>query len=325
MHILNVMNKTISNQAIFGEYKNAEDKVTAALLQVLHYGGHKLVCSVFADIDLPSNDINISPQVHVGESRPDGLVSCDCKFKIYIESKIFEHALNTDHAKRQLEANKKLSSQTDGIWMIYITPDKDKPDELEDTQIMWTNWQTIVDTLRLYETQDTLVKFLIEQFCLFVDHLVFQKRGAVAAEVLPVSCLEEDKNQRVIIVGGSWGEDVALEYGFYACQNGRFFHPSKYMAFYHKNRIKNLFEIVDGPKDDVVLTPNLVGDDYLRIKDPNYDGTPCRYFKLKHVKEFNPVIENDSRDRNGNICAFTYNQRYTTYDSIIVATKTSEL
>ena len=76
------MAKTISNQAIFGEYKNPEDKVTAALLQVLHYGGHKIVCSVFDDIDLPSNDINVSPQVTEDGSRPDGVVFCDCNYKI---------------------------------------------------------------------------------------------------------------------------------------------------------------------------------------------------------------------------------------------------
>jgi hypothetical protein len=68
-----------------------------------------------------------------------------------------------------------------------------------------------------------------------------------------------------------------------------------------------------------------VGADYLNVKEPNYDGSPRKFFKLKKVQEFNPEIENDSRDKNGKPCAFTYNQRYTTYEAIKNAKKTSEL
>lgn len=320
------MAKTISKQAIFGEYKNPEDKVTAALLQVLHYGGHRIVCSVFDDIDLPSNDINVTPQVTEDGSRPDGVVFCDCNYKIYIESKIVRNALNTQHGKDQLDANKKLSSPNNAQWVVYITPDDTIPNELDNVpEIIWTNWQTVVERLKGYETTDNLVNFLIEQFCLFVDHLVFQKRGAVSVNGVSISDAEADKNQRVIIVGGHWGEEVALNYDFYACQNHRYFLPAKYMAFYHKNRIQNLFEIIGEPEDDVVLTPALVGPDYLTIKEPNYTGAPCKFFKLRHVQIFNPVIENDTKDKNGKNCAFTYNQRYTTYDAIMKAKKTSEL
>ena len=320
------MAKTISNQAIFGEYKNPEDKVTAALLQVLHYGGHKIVCSVFDDIDLPSNDINVTPQVTEDSSRPDGVVFCDCNYKIYIESKIARNALNNDHGREQLDANKDLSDPNNAQWVVYITPDEVIPKQLENVpEIIWTNWQTVVERLKGYETTDNLVNFLIEQFCLFVDHLVFQKRGSVSVNGVSISDAEADKDQRVIIVGGHWGEEVALVYGFYACQNHRYFLPAKYMAFYHKNRIQNLFEIVEDPKDDVILTPDLVGDKYLKVKAPNYNRDPCKYFKLKLVHTFNPVIENDTKDKNGNNCAFTYNQRYTTYDAIMNAKKTSEL
>lgn len=320
------MAKTISNQAIFGEYKNPEDKVTAALLQVLHYGGHRIVCSVFDDIDLPSNEINVIPQVKGKGSRPDGLVSCDCNFRIYIESKIVCNALNNEHGKTQLEENKKLSSPNNAQWVVYITPDDTIPNELDNVpEIIWTNWQTVVDRLKGYETTDNLVNFLIEQFCLFVEHLVFQKIGAVSATGVSISDAEADKNQRVIIVGGHWGEEVALIYNFYACQNHRYFLPAKYMAFYHKNRIKNLFEIEGEPEDDVVLTPDLVGPDYLTIKEPNYTGDPCKFFRLKLIQTFTPVIENDTKDKNGKNCAFTYNQRYTTFDAIMKAKKTSEL
>ena len=319
--------KTISSTSIFGEYKAEEDKVTAALLQVLHYGGHRIVCSVFDDlVDLPSNDINVSPQVTEDESRPDGAVSCDCKFKIYIESKIVPNALSDDHGRTQLEANKKLFSPDNAQWVIYITPDDTIPNELNDvSEIFWINWQTVVERLKVYDTQDNLIKFLIDQFCLFVDHLVFKKRRVVTSNGISISDDRADKDQRVIIVGGRWGEEVAIKYGFYACQKGRFFLPAKYIAFYHQNRIKNLFEIVEGPEDDVVLSHDNVGDKYLNEKEPNYDKTPRKFFKLKRINELDHVIENDKKDKNGNTCAFTYNQRYTTLEKIKNAKKTSDL
>lgn len=320
------MAKNISNQAIFGEYKNPEDKVTAALLQVLHYGGQRLVCTVFDGIDIPYNDINVYPQVSADESRPDGVVSCDCKYKIFIESKITCNALNNQHGKDQLEANKKLSSPNDAQWVIYITPDKNIPKELVSvSEIIWVNWQTIVEKLRGYETNDNLVTFLIDQFCLFVDHIVFNKNSTVSGGVSLSVDVESGKDQRVIIVGGAWGEEVALQYGFYACQEGRYFLPAKYMAFCHKNRIKNLFEIEGNPIESTLLTADLVGEKYLKEKDPNYDNKPRKYFKLKRIHVFDPEIVNDTFDKNGKPCAFTYNQRYTTYDNIMKATKTSEL
>ena len=321
------MAKNISSQAIFGEYKNAEDKVTAALLQVLHYGGQDIICSIFDGIDLPSNEIYVAPQVKEDESRPDGLISCDCRYKIYIESKIVPNALNNPHGKTQIEKNKALFSPNDAIWVVYVTPDKMIPNELNGvSEIIWTNWQTIVEKLKDYETSDNLVKFLIEQFCLFVDHIVFRNSGMVSNSVITYSEeIESGKDKRVIIVGGAWGEDVALKYGFYACQEGRYFHPSKYMAFYHKNRIENLFEIEETPIESIYLTPDLVGDEYLKTKEPNYDKKPRKFFKLRHVKQFSPVIVNDTLDKNGKPCAFTYNQRYTTYDAIMKASKTSEL
>lgn len=320
------MAKTISNQAIFGEYKNPEDKVTAALLQVLHYGGHRIVCSVFDDIDLPSNDINVLPQVQGNGSRPDGYVSCDCKYTIYIESKISRKALRSKQAATQLAANRKLYKPNDAQYVIYITPDDKIPNELQNVpEIIWTNWQTVVDRLKGYDTQDPLVKFLIEQFCLFVDHIVYQGKKAVSANSNSITAAIPGKDKRVIVVGGSWAEDVALNYGFYGCQEGRFFLPAKYMAFYHKNRIKFLFEIEGDPIESVVLDANLVGAQYFQKKDPNYSGDPCKYFKLKRIHEFNPEIPNDIKDTNGKPYPYTYKQRYTTYDAIMKAKKTSEL
>lgn len=317
---------SITHLSIFGEYKNPEDKVTAALLQVLHYGGHNIVCSLFEDIDLPSNEINVRPQVVEDESRPDGVVSCNCVFKIIIESKITSNALSSEHGKTQLEAHKKLSSPNDAQWVVYITPDQKIPQELEKDKsgIIWINWQKIVEKLKGYETSDNLIKFLIEQFCIYVDHVVFKSESKLLSPAASSSTAMLNEDQRVIIVGGAWGEDVALNYHFYACQEGRYFLPAKYLAFYHKNRIKYLFEIEE-ILESTSLTVNLVGPKYLKVKESNYNGEHRKFFKLKPHHTFCPEIKNDTVDKNGNPCAFLYKQRYTAYSAIMSASKTSDL
>ncbi len=59
---------------------------------------------------------------------------------------------------------------------------------------------------------------------------------------------ETTDDNRVLIVGGRFAEGIALNYGFYSCQEDRKFKTAKYMAFYFNKRISHYFEIVDGSK-----------------------------------------------------------------------------
>lgn len=136
--------------------------------------------------------------------------------------------------------------------------------------------------------------------------------------------LYDYSHNRVIIVGGAYGENVALKYNFYACQNRRSFLPSRYLAFAYKNRIEHLFEIIGDSKDDINLKNEGIDESYFLDLDPNYHGLR-KFFKLKHCKTFDPVIINDNKDKNGNRCAFVQRQTYTTYESIMNARVTSEL
>lgn len=129
----------------------------------------------------------------------------------------------------------------------------------------------------------------------------------------------------MIVVGGSFGEDVALKYGFYACQNNRFFRKAKYMAFAYDNRIKYLFEIENGTsKNNVDLsTESRIPSAYFQEKEPHYNHELRELFWLK--KEADLDIVNDTIDRRGRRTAFVQRQVYTTYDKIIEAKLTSEL
>lgn len=319
----------VKNKSIFGEYSKSEDRVTTALLQILHFGGHELVDYVFPECFLPSNAINVNSQVMNASSRPDGEISCDCHYHIFIESKIVANAMKKQHEITQLANHRLLVSHGSSKWLVYITPDESCPTELENlSDVIWVNWTTIIERLNGFPNNDNLLQFLINQFKLLVEHIVYNKQGHhVSNQGLMFS--EEERaavDKRVIIVGGAWGENVALKYGFYACQEGRFFKPAKYLAFCYKNRIQYLFEIVGDPQDSVNLKKITdIAPDYFVSEDPNYDESPRKYFKLKMIHEFIPVIQNDSRDKNGKPCAFVQRQTYTEYDVIMKAKKTSEL
>ena len=131
------MSKSITNISVFGEYKKPEDRVTAALLHVLNAGGQPVVERLFGDLfDIPANDINIISQSHQGNSIPDGEISCDCKYNIYIESKIALNVIN----QTQLANHLQLTNPAENKYLCYITPDPNIPQGLVGLPVGWLSW-----------------------------------------------------------------------------------------------------------------------------------------------------------------------------------------
>lgn len=317
------MEKSITDISIFGEYQQSENRVTAALLHILHLGGQPVVQRLFGDLfDIPSNSINVAPQVKKEDSTPDGVVSCDCKYSIFIESKIACNAINT----RQLNNHCKLSNPAENKYLCYITPDTSKPQALSTLSVEWLSWNDVIETLLdIIEGRlvDTVLSYLINEFIKLVNHLVYKDRLDISnanQASLPVN------NDRVIIVGGSWGENIALEYDVYICQEGRFFLPAKYIAFYHSHRIKYVFEIEEVIDSvDITTLYSLNSTNYFTKVEPHCTSPKRKYMKLKLVHTFAPEISNDKRDKNGKPCAFVQGQTYTTFAKITSATLTSQL
>ena len=305
--------KSITQTSIFGDYKKPEDRVTAALLHIIHIGGNIVIQRLFGDVfDIPSNDINVIPQSRHRNSTPDGEISCECNYHICIESKIFPNSINPT----QLAEHKKLSNPAASKYLIYLTPDTSKPKDL--VHVEWMSWKTVIERLKGIVNDgitSDLLKFLIEQFILLVNHTVYPNMYVVPIE------------QSVIIVGGHFGENVALKYGFYACQPNRKFRPSKYLAFYHQNRIKYLFEIIGDVKEsvDIQKEATVHESDYFSVIEPYYKMQFRKFFKLKLHTKFKKEIINDKTDKNGKPTAFVQGQTYTTFDKITKASKTSEL
>ena len=299
----------ISEHSIFGDYESIENRVTASLLHIINVGGEHLLRHLLAVANdlLPDSEINVGTQIcyQNGEKSVfDGVVSCNFKFTYIIESKVVAKALQKAQVDKYHDA-----IEDDYTRLIFITPDENSPSVIY-PEDLWLNWTMVAEALRSYENeqQNDLLIYLIDQFILLLSNL---------------NLYDKDWSNRVIIVGGSFGEQVALDFGFYICQNNRYFRRAGYIAFAHMNRIENLFRIVDGPMNNVdICKGGLVSNDYF-TKYPHKPGILLEYFKLEWVEKLN--ITNDRLDKNGRRCAFVQRQTYTTYDKIINAKKTSEL
>ena len=303
-------NKSITNQSIFGHYKTEENMVTSALLHILKLGGEELINFILdaRTQSLPSSEIAVLSQVKGKGSVPDALLVANYSFKLIIESKITKGSL----IKAQYQSHlSQCTSPTDRL--IYITPHDTRPAMLADN-VLWYGWREMMDLLEEYSSMDNNpgLEYLIGQFHILLENLNV--------------C--DFINDRVIIVGGNWGENIALKYGLYICQNHRFTLDAKFIAFACKNRIKHIFEIVGTPKNDVILSqdPLITATDYLTTCEPNYVVTDWRQvFQLKLFMELDPAIINDTVDKNGKRCAFIRRQTYTTLEKIEQAKFTSQL
>lgn len=303
----------IEDISIFGEYKQAENRVTAAFLQICKVGGEDFIRFLTnqLNIQLPSSEIEIQSQVKGTDTVPDGLLESNFSFRLYVESKIKPNTVNpaqlAGHRKQIINSND---------FLLYLTPDDVKPPMLGETH--WANWLQIINTFNDYlqtaqSDNKQLLEFLVGHFNTLLNNLNL------------LGYAWDLNNDRVIILAGSWAEGVALNYHFYICQNKRSFKSARYLAFYNNNQVRHIFEIADAPEDDVDLSQRQEFSSYLKQAEPNYDGELRKVFLLKNVQHIGPVI-NDSVDKNGKPCPYTYGQpRYTDLQTLRQATRTSQL
>ena len=296
--------QSIANKSIFGEYKNPEDRVTAALLQIFKIGGPELISYVFEDIDIDL-EAEVNTQVGKKRSRPDGELKAN--YHLFIESKIQPWTVGKEHNIEQFRNHQALLS--DGYTkLLYITIEDTCPTEIQPTpQIFWTNWKTIVSKLTKYEPvfNKDVIGFLVDQFALLIENVVTSKYDGTT-----------DDN-RVAIVGGRFAEEIALNYRFYACQPNRSFRPSKYLAFYFDKRIAHVFEIQEDP-----IHVNSLQDVIGKLGGyqlGQLDEGPRTFIKLGNEVQIEKEVQHDSST------PFVRRQRYTTIDRIKAAHSTDDL
>lgn len=303
----------IQDISIFGEYKQPENRVTAAFLQICKIGGESLIRYYLnkLSLSLPSSEIDIETQVKEGGSIPDGRLSSTFTFNLYVESKVKSNSINFAQLG---EHQKTIKSRTD--YLLYLTPDSNRPKLPE--SVYWANWEDTLfwfnDYLQTNEDEtNQVLEFLIQNFNTLLDNM-----GLLGKKW-------NFDNENVIVLAGAWAESIALKYHCYICQNKRSFKSAKYLSFFNNNQVSYVFEIETEPEDDVDLREKGKLKEFLQDQEPNYSGDRKKVIFLKPGTPIGPII-NDKRDKNGNLCPFTYGQpRYTTYHKLVKATKTSEL
>ncbi len=311
----------IHEKSIFGGYKRLEDQATAALLHILDMGGPHMVEYVFED-SLSSGNFDgyiISSQTDHGTSRPDGEILAD--YHLLIESKIDEWRVN-DHNMKQLTNHLNNAKKSNAI-LVYILNQTDIPNIIQANGCLSTTWDDVIKRLKEFNTQRAyfnkeLMNYLIDQLKLLIKR---NPTKSPSWKTIP-------QDQRVVIVGGSWGEEVALNYGFYACQYDRKFQSSSYIAFYHQKRIKYVFRIINHAKlESLEIATKRFGfdfKDYFQSKEPAYfNGSLTerkrQFFELEKVMEINPEISHEE------IYAYVQKQRYTSIEAIKQAKTTKDL
>jgi len=247
----------IEDISIFGEYKQPENRVTAAFLQICKVGGEDLIrfLTNHLKIQIPSSEIEIHSQVRTDDSVPDGMLRSNFSFKLFVESKIQSNNINA----KQLDGHRKQIIISNDF-LLYLTPDEYKPVILGETH--WANWKSILSTFNDYlqsvqVDNKQLLEFLIGHFNTLLDNLNL------------LGYVWDLNNENVIVVAGSWAEGVALNYNFYACQNKRTFKPARYIAFYNNNQIRHIFELLQAPEDDIILTDYPEYNSYIQEVEPN--------------------------------------------------------
>ena len=174
----------------YGVYQNPEDRITAAFLQIMHYGGHKIISNLFGDlVDLPSDEISIISQSSQKKSRPDGEIKSQCHYQIFIESKIKSNSINLT----QLNNHLTLVNPTQAIFLIYLTPDAQKPQALVNCRsgVEWMSWDDVCSRLKNIkdETNNELICFLVDQFILlYTDVVKIRPRLKIEEIVLMKNC-----------------------------------------------------------------------------------------------------------------------------------------
>ncbi len=197
------MSKKIEDISIFGEYKQPENRVTAAFLQICKIGGEDFIRHISQVLGflLPESEISIISQAAKRDSSPDGLLESNFSFRLYLESKVKKNSVD----KNQLNNHKKLIKNKSD-YLVYLTPDEKKPTEISKlNDVYWGNWLTITEAFDKYiqnqQVQNLpLLEFLIGHFKTLLDNM-----GLIGTKW-------DLNNDKVLIVAASSAENVAINY-----------------------------------------------------------------------------------------------------------------
>ena len=211
----------IDEISVFGTYSQKENKATTAMLQVWKMGGEELLCFLFGKLGVTNNFgnivdiesqcakeytvINIEGKRRKPRSVPDGKVVFD-KGTLYVESK-----LDCYIREDQLKNHCALLKEGNNL-LLYVTSHSRRPAEDElPTEVLWTNWDTMVKWLLEFETEDKVLQYLAEQFHKLVRSIFKDENYYKSMDVLRVS---DDIKVRTMTSAYNIFEAKARDLGF---------------------------------------------------------------------------------------------------------------
>ncbi len=257
---------------------------------------------------------------------PDAEIVASCR--LLVETKIRPGSASRDQLKRHLNRLDASSEMT--RLLLVLTPDRRAPDiisEINDERLVWTS----------FESLDQAIEELLGD-----PREVVSEREAFLLRELQAMLLEEGlvgSAKDVVVVPARYAWPFYQRYQAYVCQPRRPFQSVKYIAFYSGNQIHPVVPSVLETYDEVVFEEgrytaelgSLIGR---CLQEPmiarKEQGQTYKVMLLTapddpRTMQLSSPIVNDLRSDSGRTIAFTQNQRYVASESLLAASRTSEL
>jgi hypothetical protein len=311
--------------SIFSSYKTGENRVTASILAVLQSLAlgrtERLLGALLQESEFELLHFENQPGKG-GPGVPDAVISGSCR--ILVETKTTRQAISVEQLSRHLA---KLDGQESTQRLLLLTPDEEKPQEVEklsDIRLAWANFATLDQAIddALADTRD-----------------VISEREAFLLRNLQIMLLEEDLlgGNQVVVVPARRAWEQYLRLSAYVCQPDRPFQHVEYIAFYAGGaiqpkvpRVLNVFESVPFDPDSDVPPELLPVIRQMVNAGERQPGVSQKVFLLSAPTAPETItlagpVENDLRAKSGRPVAFTQNQRYVALERLRAARRTSQL
>lgn len=318
--------RPISRNPLFSTYRAGENRVTSSMLAVFERIGvgtlEALLGAAVRDSALQLVRFENQPPNPGGSTVPDASISA--RFTYYFEVKTVRGALTEEQLRGHLKA---LEGSVDDERLIAITPDLTKPvdiDDIADPRLSWASFLDLDQAIDDYlDTQGEIIGDR-ERYLLRELQALFRNEGLV------------DPPVDVVIVAANIAYPEYQQLGNYVCQPGRGFRDGvERIAFYADGEIKSEVPKILHRRDHVPMRAEYVVE--LRTRGEPFDEEVAHFIESWIASSYYSgpesveqvfllsgpadsertlilpaAIRNDSTDRNGRPCPFTYGQlRYT--------------
>ena len=328
---------------LFSTYSQNENRVTSTFLAVLSSLSLNLMQQIIGamigdEVELISFTNQPASMRQKYHSVPDAMISGD--FKILIETKLQQNAVEEDHIRRHQEHLRNRKN----AYLVILTPDPTCPRVVEnisrkDPRVVWCSFNQINNIINdLFENGSEVISekdaFLLKNFQMLLD-------------------LENLLSQpEVLIVPARFAWSHYLKTSSYVCQPNRTFQKTTYIAFYNRGKIMRKVPRILKAVNEVVFWEEgnfeVLSNDWSQSDEEKFGekmkevvkksigsslynvGESHKVLLLTGPEEketicINKEIPNDSVDKNGAPVAFVLKQRYTSAEKLKNAKKTSDL